>query len=154
METFSTLLALCVGNSPVTGEFTSQRPLRRSFDVFVDLSLNKQLSKQSWGWWFELPSRSLQRVMNHCKHIGICMCVLFVCALVKDCIRRGFNGLYARLVSCHCCSLQPIVTQLEQNLSLAAHCTLYLHQPHHNHNSHYKHIGYACVCVCVREIFQ
>ena len=34
METFSTLLALCAGNSLVTGEFPSQRPVTRSFDVF------------------------------------------------------------------------------------------------------------------------
>ena len=32
METFSALLALCEGNSPVTGEFPSQRPVTRSFD--------------------------------------------------------------------------------------------------------------------------
>ena len=32
METFSALLALCAGNSPITGEFPSQRPLTRSFD--------------------------------------------------------------------------------------------------------------------------
>ena len=35
MEAFSTLLALCAGNSPVTGEFPSQRPVARSFDVFL-----------------------------------------------------------------------------------------------------------------------
>ena len=64
METFSTLLALCAGNSPVTGEFASQRPATRSFDVFFDLHLNKQLSKQSGGWWFEMPSRSLWRHGN------------------------------------------------------------------------------------------
>ena len=34
METFSALLALCAGNSPVTGEFSSQRPVTQSFDVF------------------------------------------------------------------------------------------------------------------------
>ena len=34
METFSTLLAICAGNSPVTGEFPAQRPVTRSFDVF------------------------------------------------------------------------------------------------------------------------
>ena len=45
METFSVLLALCVGNSPVTGEFPAQRPVTRSFDVFFDLHLNQQLSK-------------------------------------------------------------------------------------------------------------
>ena len=46
IEAFSALLALCAGNSPVTGEFLAQRPVTRSFDVFFDLRLNKQLSKQ------------------------------------------------------------------------------------------------------------
>ena len=41
------------------GEFPAQRPVTRSFDVFFDLRLNKRLSKQSWGWWFETPSRPL-----------------------------------------------------------------------------------------------
>ena len=45
METFSALLDLCEGNSPVTGEFPSQRPVTQSFDVFFDLHLNKRLSK-------------------------------------------------------------------------------------------------------------
>ena len=39
METYSALLALCVGNSPLTSEFPSQRPVARSFDVFFDLHL-------------------------------------------------------------------------------------------------------------------
>ena len=39
METFSALLALCAGNSPVSGEFFAQRPVTRSFDVFFDLRL-------------------------------------------------------------------------------------------------------------------
>ena len=56
METFSALLALCAGNSPVTGEFPAQRPVTRNFDVFFDLRLSEQLSKQLWGWWFETPS--------------------------------------------------------------------------------------------------
>ena len=34
-------------------EFPTQRPVTRSIDVFFDLRLNKQLSKQSRGWWFE-----------------------------------------------------------------------------------------------------
>ena len=41
METFSALLVLCAGNSPVTGEFPSQRPVTRSFDVVFDLRLTK-----------------------------------------------------------------------------------------------------------------
>ena len=39
METFSALLALCAGNSPVTGEFPSQRPVTRSFDIFYDVTV-------------------------------------------------------------------------------------------------------------------
>ena len=35
------------------GEFPTQRPVTRSFDVYFDLRPNKRLSKQSWGWWFE-----------------------------------------------------------------------------------------------------
>ena len=46
METFSALMAICVGNSPVPGEFLAQRPVTRSFDVFFDLHPNKRLSKQ------------------------------------------------------------------------------------------------------------
>ena len=58
---FSALLALCAENSPVTGEFHSQRPVRRSFDVLFALRLNKRFSKQSWGWQFEPTSCSLWR---------------------------------------------------------------------------------------------
>ena len=47
METFSALLAICAGNSPVPGEFPAQRPVTRSFDVFFDLRLNKRLNKKN-----------------------------------------------------------------------------------------------------------
>ena len=36
METFSALLAICAGNSPVTGELPTQRPVTRSFDVYFE----------------------------------------------------------------------------------------------------------------------
>ena len=49
------------------GEFPPQRPVTRSFDVFFDLRLNKRLSKQSCGWWFETPSRPLWR---QCNEVG------------------------------------------------------------------------------------
>ena len=70
MEMFSALLALCAGNSPVTGEFPAQRPVTRSFDVFFDLRLNKRFSKQSRGRWFETPSRSLWRQCNVIQQCG------------------------------------------------------------------------------------
>ena len=41
METFSRLLAICAGNSPVTGEFPTQRPVTRSFGALFDLRLKK-----------------------------------------------------------------------------------------------------------------
>ena len=45
MEIFSASLDLCAGNSPVSREFPEQRPVTRNFDVFLDLRLNKRLSK-------------------------------------------------------------------------------------------------------------
>ena len=60
---------LC-GEFAVPGEFPPppppQRPVTRSFDVFFDLRLDKRLSKQSWGRWFDTPSRPLWR---HCNDI-------------------------------------------------------------------------------------
>ena len=64
MATFPVILDLCAGNSPVTGDSPSQRPVRRSFDIFFDLRLNKRLSKQSRRWWFETPLRLSWR---HCN---------------------------------------------------------------------------------------
>ena len=68
METFFALLAICAGNSPVTGEFPEQRPVMWSFGVFFGLRLNKPLIKQWWGWWFETPSRPLCR---HCNDVQL-----------------------------------------------------------------------------------
>ena len=64
MEKNFTLLAHCEGNSPVIGEFPSQGPVMRSFDIFFDLRLIKRLSKQWWHRWFETPSRPLWRHYN------------------------------------------------------------------------------------------
>ena len=50
-----------IHRSPVN---SLQRPVTRSFDVFIDLRLNKRWSKQSWGWPFETPLRPLWR---HCN---------------------------------------------------------------------------------------
>ena len=59
METFSTLLALCEGNPPVSGWFPSQRPVTQSIDVFFPLHPNKRLSKQSRRRLLEILLRSL-----------------------------------------------------------------------------------------------
>ena len=67
------------------GEFPTQRPVTRSFDVFFDLRLNKRLSKQPWSWWFETPSWSLWR---HCN--------VQVRLILLPHSTRNFTN-------CHCC---------------------------------------------------
>ena len=60
METFSALLAICVGNLPVPGEFPAQKPVTRSFDVFLDLRLNNRLSH-----WNNREAGDLSRYRAH-----------------------------------------------------------------------------------------
>ena len=86
MKTFSALLALCVGNSPVTGEFASQRPVTRNFDVFFDLRLNKRVSKQSRRRWFETPSPSLWRYCKVGEQYQKFFSSLIICRLIWDII--------------------------------------------------------------------
>ena len=113
METFSALLAICAGNSPVPGEFPAHRPVTRSFHVFFDLRLNKPLSKQSWGGWFEALSRSLWRHRNvylrlwqwaqsiqympgimH-DYIHMCVCICVYTYMYIACSRAPFSYPYA-----------------------------------------------------------
>ena len=70
METFFALLAICVGDSTVTGEFLAQRPVTQSFDVSFDLRSNERLRKQLWSWWCETLSRSLWRHRNDFNYIS------------------------------------------------------------------------------------
>ena len=59
MKTFSALRALCAGNSPLTGEFPSQRPVTRSFDVSLICA---------WinGWVNNREAGDLRRHRAHC----------------------------------------------------------------------------------------
>ena len=58
METFSALLAICAGNSPIPGEFPTQRPVTRNFDVFFDLCLNER-------WVINREAGDLRRYRAH-----------------------------------------------------------------------------------------
>ena len=60
MKTFSALLAICVGNSPVPGEFPAQRPVTRGFDA---------------------PSHSLWR---HCNDGGFYCWIHFNCVKFQN----------------------------------------------------------------------
>ena len=55
------------------GDFPTHRPVTRSFDIFVDLRLNKRLSKQPSGWWFETPSWPLWRQCNDQRSKPTCI---------------------------------------------------------------------------------
>ena len=84
METFSALLAICAGNSPVPGEFPTQRPVTRSFDVYFDLRLNKRLYKQSWGWWFVMLLCPLWRHSNDIPNLNPLKRAKPTCILIED----------------------------------------------------------------------
>ena len=64
METYSAFLAFVreIHRWPVNSPHKGQWRGALMFSLIC--TLNKQLSKQSWGWWFETPSRSLWR---HCN---------------------------------------------------------------------------------------
>ena len=58
METFSALLDICAGNSPVAGEFPAQSPVTRSFDALFDLRLKN-------GWANNRQAGDLRRYRGH-----------------------------------------------------------------------------------------
>ena len=61
METLSALLAICTGNSPVTGEFPAQRPMTLSFYVFFDLPwINRWANNRESG-----------DLIHHRAHYGV-----------------------------------------------------------------------------------
>ena len=101
METFSALLAICAGNSPVPGEFPAQKPATRSFDVFFGLCLNKRLSKQSWGWWFVTLSHPLWRLYDdRFPHQLLHLHIMWSHFLVRECEWMGpMNPLICIFVS-------------------------------------------------------
>ena len=99
MMTSSNGNIFCV-TGPLYREFTgyrwipSQRPVTWSFDVFFDLHLNKRLSKQSWGWWFEMPSFSLWRPIA-CQWGPVFEeCISWVINRKNYCIKKRFDCSY------------------------------------------------------------
>ena len=119
------------GNSRVTGEFPSQRPVTRSFDVFFDLRLNKRLSEQSWCGWFEAPSCSLWRTCNATR---ICHFPSYWQKVQSD--TKGYSHLTKPyVVSMKCTSYKsrsrteyetlPFIHQLAYDIFLATfiHCS-------------------------------
>ena len=75
------------------GEFPAQRPVTRNFDVFFDLRLNKRISKQSWGWWYETPSWSVWRQCNVYVGMWIVHLCIFMASVDLKYYRR-FKALH------------------------------------------------------------
>ena len=93
LETFSALLVICAGNSPVPGDFPARRPVMQSFDAFFDLRLNKRLSKHSWGCWYETLSRPLWRHCNERVGNNLYWMRHDDCSYINDNTRKGFTAL-------------------------------------------------------------
>ena len=101
METFSALLALCEGNSPVTGEFPSQMSVTRSFGVFC-----------AWtnGWVNNRDASDLRRL---CTHYDVTeMICLFVSLLSHFWLIHFFPptpalSTISRPLSSSMCSITP-----------------------------------------------
>ena len=74
------------------GDFPAQTPVTRSFDVFFDLRLNKRLSKQPEGWWFETPSWSLWR---HCNvHVpSVFSFMRYFDGSLQKCVSNGVTSV-------------------------------------------------------------
>ena len=107
METFSALLALCVGNSPVAGEFPSERPVMLSFDVYFDLRLNKRLS---------VDNREAGDLRRHRAHYDVtvknCLCIWSSARLENACgeLRPTKLPFINSGTPCVWCALVPQVT--------------------------------------------
>ena len=80
METFSALLVICAGNSPVAGEFPAQRPATRSFDVFFDLAWTN-------GW---LSNRDAGDLRRHLAHYDVIVMVKY-CFTTVSCLLLHVN---------------------------------------------------------------
>ena len=90
-DIFRVTCPLC-GEFTGPGEFSTQRPVTRSLDVFFDLRLNKRLSKQAWGWWLETPSWSLWRQCNE-----ICLT-----QVIASCVKPHKYGFWGRRAHSQC----------------------------------------------------
>ena len=97
METFSALLAICAGNSPVSGEFPAQRPVTQSSDVFFDVRLIKRLSKHSRGWWFETLSHPLWRHRDDHSFSNMLLDWLAAAGIRKSCKKSVPGNMHSKI---------------------------------------------------------
>ena len=106
METFSTLLAICAGNSPVTGEFPPQRPVTQSFDVFFDLHSDEWFP----GWM--VPGWKIVPCVRKCKACNKKIRVLMFITTQTAKIQNNHSKKLAHYSGCHHYSLSECIIQM------------------------------------------
>ena len=92
METFSALLAICAGNSPVPGEFLAQRPVTRSFDVsLICVWIN--------GWVNNRDAGDLRRYRAHYDVTAVYSYVFFTWSIEQsDNQRKSIKTIHNKFV--------------------------------------------------------
>ena len=76
METFSALLAICTGNSPVPGEFGPRRRYRAHYNVTVMMSNIKEFQPKWGGNKMCFLGRDNTHVYDWFKTLGCKWCIL------------------------------------------------------------------------------
>ena len=122
MKTFSALLAICVGNSPVTSDFLAQRPVTRSFDVFlICVGINSCINNREAG-----DLRRHHPLWRHCNVAALTKTfqndsifiwvnegkirVLFYEIWVHFTRYESYLRVWPLLVLCYCCALYRILS--------------------------------------------
>ena len=107
------------------GEFPTQRPVTRSFDVFFDLRPIKRLSKQWRGWWFETLSRPFWRHRN-----AYAVLVHYIPSRMVDLnAKKSHKNVYVLL------SGSPVYACTQVRTSCFVWIQHHLHMPVHNLHS-------------------
>ena len=104
METFSALLAICAGISPIPGEFPAQRPVTRNFDVsLICVWINDWVNNRetvdlrryrahydviALCFWYNTPHMSTWWMMHTLSYVPLCHCVILVTPLTIDSFHR------------------------------------------------------------------
>ena len=116
METFSVLLAICAGNSPLTSEFPAQRPVAQSFGVFFDLRRNKAGFILHASVYARIRQLSAQLF---CRQL----CPAYTCAYA-DCRRQSSNMLNFQGQRRPAQAFQPITKALQGHQVTEGRCVV------------------------------
>ena len=129
METFSALLALCAGNSPVTGEFPTQRPVTRSFAFFSLI--------YAWinGW---VSNREAGDLRRHHAYYDVIVMKFALVNKIWICISQMFHGISMPCQTRHKELQSSIIYNISYEIQTHTHIYIYIYMwvmgyPQKNH---------------------